>query len=281
MLSLFMLSIALNSQLAEREDTADPALFTFSEKSLQYTALGYDHFMATWMWFQTSAYYGSHVEQTDYDYLAHLLNAIVQLNPKFEPVYYMAASVFPWGMGSTALSRPFVMQAMIEFPEDWRWAYYRGFNSYWFEHNDAQAAHFFEIAALKPNAPPLVSSLALRMRAQAGNIDTGLNFLKDLLQRKNDAKVQATLLQQYQTLLTEKQLQQLESLLKQLPARANNRSDLQRLQALGYALPEKLADGGQVLVLKDGSLLSSQAKKRFKLFVPAKRHKGGASEATR
>ena len=271
---LLLINVACNRSLSDLQHVDAPVLTQMSVQSVQVSAVGYDHFVATWRWFQTSAYYGADIDHVNYNYLAYLLHAIVSLNPKFEPAYYMSASVFPWGMNSTKLSKPLVMQAMIEFPQDWRWPYYLGFNSYWFEHDDQQAAHFFELSSMKSNAPPLVTSLALRMRSQTGNLDVGLRFLKDLLQQKNDAKVQASLLSQYKMLQTEQQLRAIESLLLKLPERTHTVEDLQQLRQRGYQLPEKLSDGGNIRVLKDGSLLSSHTTKRFKLFVPPKR-KGG------
>ncbi|MDQ6973718.1 MAG: hypothetical protein Q9M10_02450, partial [Mariprofundaceae bacterium] len=98
-----------------------------------------------------------------------------------------------------------------------------------------------------------------------------LDFLKGLLQKKNDPKLQDELLKQYRELKTEQQLRAIESLLTNLPQRHFDRSDLKKLRQLGYQLPKRLADGGHIQVLKDGSLLSSKGKKRFKLFIPKKR----------
>jgi len=268
---ILCLNISFNKGFQNHTQAQHPTAFSIPAQAMQHIALGYNHFAATWMWFKTIAYYGSHTDTPNYNYLAHELHTITQLNPKFEPVYYMAASVFPWGTNNTTLSRPFVMQAMIEFPKDWRWAYYRGFNTYWFDRNSELAAHYFEISAMKPHAPPLVTSLALRMHSHAGNIQTGLNFLEDLLQKKNDPKLQAQLLKQYHQLQTEQQLRAIEALLTKLPQRHQDMSDLNHLRQLGYKFPNKLADGGKIQVLKDGSLLSSQEKKRFKLFIPKKR----------
>jgi len=268
---MVLLNIHENRGFQSHALTASSSDFTVPNDVMQHIALGYNHFVATWLWFETIAYYGSHAEHADHAYLAHKLHSIVRLNPKFEPVYYMACSVFPWATQKTTLSQPFAMQAMLEFPDDWRWAYYRGFNVYWFEHRNKLAAHFFELSAMKPHAPPLVTSLALRMHSDAGNIQTGLNFLSRLLKNNNDAKLQAKLLQQYKQLKTEQELQSIEKLLSKLPQRHNNASDLTALRQLGYRIPSKLADGGVIHVLKDGSLLSSREKKRFKVFVPLKR----------
>ncbi|MDQ6995484.1 MAG: hypothetical protein Q9M18_07810, partial [Mariprofundaceae bacterium] len=139
---LLCLNISVNKGFQKQSHEQNPDAFTIPAQVMKHVSLGYNHFAATWMWFKTIAYYGSHSEATNYSYLAHELHSIAQLNPQFEPIYYMAASVFPWGTKNTILSQPFVLQAMIAFPNDWRWAYYRGFNSYWFDHNSEVAAHY-------------------------------------------------------------------------------------------------------------------------------------------
>jgi tetratricopeptide (TPR) repeat protein len=232
--------------------------------------LGYRNLAATLLWFQANAYYGSQGKKTNYAFLADLFRQIISLNPKLEPVYYMAASIFPWNTNTTQLSRPFMQKAMIEFPNDWRWAYYRGFNSYWFEHNYKQAAHYFELSANKPNAPALVSSLAARMHAKTNNIDTAINFLERLLQNKNDSNTHLTLMRQYKQLQTEKQLQQIEKWIKKTPHQPMNSQAIQKLRTLGYPIPEKLADGGNIIFINNKPV-SSKTKKRFKLFIPPKR----------
>jgi len=276
---LISLNLLLNHQLSSMKHTQQAPLTNLSSKVLKTCNMGYSNLIATYLWFQTVAYYGTNDIKIDHIYLTSILHNITILNPKFQPTYYMAALVLPWDTQSTTLSRPFVMQAMLEFPKEWTWSYYRGFNAYWFEHNSELAAHFFEISARKPNAPPLVTSLALRMHSHAGNIQTGLNFLKVLLQKKNDPKLQKKLLTQYQQLQTEQQLRAIERFLEKIPQRHFDTSDLTRLHQMGYKLPNKLADGGRIQVLKDGSLLSSKTKKRFKLFIP-KKHQGIPSHAT-
>jgi len=267
-LSLLLTSAFTNHGL-ERKQYAMPTsqLTTSISKHLN---LGYHNLAATLLWFKANAYYGFHNKKNSYAFLAELFQQIVSLNPKFEPVYYMAASIFPWDTNSTQLSKGFIQQAMIEFPNDWRWPYYRGFNSYWFEHNYQQAAHYFELSANKPNAPALVSSLAARMHAQTGNIDTAILFLERLLQNKNDSHTHNLLLKQYKQLQTEKQLAQLDHWLSNFPKEEKNQQALEKLKRLGYPIPEKLMDGGSIVFINHQPV-SSKTKKRFKIFIPPKR----------
>jgi len=268
---LFIMNIMSNTTLQNgRVNFERPAKIQLSENLSKQLTISYNNFFATFLWFQTTAYYGSHLDTANYDYLSHQFNTITTLNPRFKSAYYMAATVLPWNTGSTKLSSPLVLKAMVKFPNDWRWPYYRAFNTYWFEHNYQQAGHYFELSATKPNAPPLVSSLAARMRAETNNIDTAINFLARLLHNKNDSNTHTALLRQYKQLQTEKQLQQIEQWLKALHQQFNLKS-IQYLKKHGYAVPSKLADGGHIIFKNDGTLVSSKSKKRFQIFIPPKR----------
>jgi len=269
--SIISINLLLNSNASQPENYfINITSSQLSEKSIKGLSLGYDNLFATLIWFKASAYYGDQRTKTNFNYLSSLFHKIILLNPKFEPVYYMAAATFPWGTNSTQLSKIFIQKAIIEFPSDWRWPYYRAFNAYWFEHNYLQAGHYFELSATKPNAPPLVSSLAARMRAETNNIDTAINFLARLLHNKNDSNTHTALLRQYKQLQTEKQLQQIEQWLKALNQQFNLKS-IQYLKKYGYAVPSKLADGGHIIFKNDGTLVSSKSKKRFQIFIPPKR----------
>jgi len=263
-------SVTINGSLSRPSNaiTYENAL-TINETTTQHLSFGYKNMLATLFWFKTNAYYGANIQKTNYNFLAELFHVITTLNPKFEPVYYMAASILPWNTGSTKLSNPFTLKSIVEFPYDWRWTYYRGFNAYWFEHNYQQAAHYFELSSTKPNAPPLVSSLAARMRAETNNIDTGINFLARLLQNKNDSNTHHALSRQYKQLQTEKQLRQVEQWLKTLPHHQFNLKSIQYLKEHGYPIPAKLADGGTIIFINN-QIVSSKIKKRFKVFIPPK-----------
>jgi len=277
--SVVLLNLIFNASLSNPSIEPRASLSSRLPVSVsKHISMGYNNLSATFTWFKTNAYFGSHINDTDYNYLARFFHTIITLHPKFEPVYYMSASVFPWNTGSTKISKPILLKAMIEFPNDWRWAYYRGFNSYWFEHDYQQAAHFFELSSHKPNAPSLVSSLAARMHAQAGSIDTALTFLARLIQNKNDSNTHKALMRQYKQLKTEKQLQELEKWLSMLPENQRNLQGVRQLRKQGYAIPERLEDGGYIIFV-EGEPVSSLSKKRFKVFVPPK-HQGVAQDET-
>jgi tetratricopeptide (TPR) repeat protein len=242
-----------------------------SPQLLEKLSLGYQNFLANILWIKTIAYYGGAIEKADYNYMQRLLSAIIQLNPNAEHAYYMAATAIPWNTNSTQLSKPIVERAIRQFPHDWRWPYYRGFNAYWFDHDYKEAGRLFSQAALIDNTPQIVTNLALRMQAESGQLDTALSFLQHLIEDERDSNLNKQLLKQRNILLTEKILRRIDDWLATLQHRFNDVRDLQQLRQNGYTIPLKLADGGKIIVNDDGAIVSSDSNKRFKVFASPKR----------
>ena len=273
---LFSATVASNIFLSSsRAKTMDVELHIQlpSPQLLEKLSLGYQNFLANILWIETIAYYGGAIEKADYNYMQRLLSAIIQLNPNAEHAYYLAATAIPWNTNSTQLSKPIVERAIRQFPDDWRWPYYRGFNAYWFDHDYKEAGRLFSQAALIDAAPQIVPDLALRMQAESGQLDTALSFLQHLIQDKRDSNLSKQLLKQRNILLTEQTLRHIDNWLLTLQHRFNDMRDLQQLRQNGYTIPIKLADEGEIIVNGDGTIVSSVSNKRFKVFVPPKRSK--------
>jgi len=238
---------------------------------LDAMSLGYHNLLAEVLWIRTLSWFGGHVRDADYTYLGNLLQSITQLNPRAEHAYYMAGAVLPWNTGNTQLSRPLLEKAMQTFPEDWRWPYYRGFNAYWFDHDHALAGHLLSQAARLPGAPPLVMRLSLRMQVTAGELDTALLFVQQLLREKQDNHIRGQLEHLRASIETEQVMRALDAQLASLAQRFHDARDLMQLREAGIRLPAKLPDGGHIIVLQGGEPASSASGKRFRVFVPAAR----------
>ena len=235
---------------------------------------GYRRMAAAVAWMRVlDRFGGERAQEHDYAWLARELDLITRWNPRAEHAYFMAAVVLPWSTGDTRLSAPLLMRAMAAMPGDWRWPFYRGFNAYWFERDRERAAHFLALAARKPGAPPIVARLAARMQASLGALDAAESFLAELLRTTKDRKLREDLRRQLLAVRTERILRRLDAALAAVPPRKRSRGLLARM---GLLPPEPLPDGGIVVFDARGRPVSSKAKKRFRIFVPPHRRRGGA-----
>ncbi len=281
MLSLITLALALLTILSNANLSSYHHHNTIqSEKTiplelLNKITLGYQNTYSAILWVQTIAYYGAFLDKSDFKYVSQLLQSITILNPKAEHAYYMAAALLPWSTHSTSLSKALVNRAILNFPKDWRWTYYRGFNAYWFDHDMKTAAKYMSLAAGLPDAHPIVASLAARMQAEGADLNTALAFLATLYNEKQDPALKKQLENQIKAIQTEKILRRVDQLLAKTPAWQHGKRDL---NTLGVHFPKALPDGGHVILNAEGVPVSSISRKRFKVFVPPKRKKAQAPE---
>jgi len=233
---------------------------------------GYANFIALIKWFQFMSYFGGTDHQKlDGSFMLQQLKEITILNPNHKPSYSIAATVLPWIMETSKPSKALLDKAIQQFPNDWHWPFYMGFNAYWFDHDRKKSANYLTQAAALIDAPPIVMNLALRMQADTEQFDTALMFINRQIKTTTDWTVQKQLIQYRADILTEKTLYNIKLLLEGLPANQRNQQGIQKLIQNGYHIPSILPDGGHITFKKDGSLVSSKSKKRFKLFIPPKR----------
>lgn len=276
LLTLLLTSLILNEQLKNYNHTTPSQNMAYQIPSNIQIQLvfGYNAALATLHWFYLintlGGYDASEKKEEFYINLAKELDLITRLNPRAEHAYYMAATILPWETHSTILSQPLLDRAIKNMPNAWQWPYYKGFNAYWFGHDYQKAARYLELSARQPNAPTMIRSLAIRMHTQAGNIDTAINFLNQLLQKNNNSTTSPILLKQYKRLITEKQLRNIDNLLTLLPDNQHNQDGLKALETQSHHIPKLLEDGGTIIFINNQPV-SSIDNKRLKIFIPPKR----------
>lgn len=239
-------------------------------QALKAVSFGYQNLWSTLLWMKTLSYYGGHLASSDFGYLAQLLDRVIQLNPRAEHAYVMAAVILPWHTGKISAASALLRRAMETMPDRWEWPYYQGFNYYWFAGDTRRATMLLERSARLPGAPPLIASLALRMRSQASGLDAALIYIDQLLQARQDAHMKTMLLEQRLRILTEKVLRQIEDQLAELPERHYNSHDLAELRHRGVKWPDELPDGGHVAVGSDGQVFSTAHPQRYHLYESPK-----------
>ncbi|MDX8392349.1 MAG: hypothetical protein R8K53_07270 [Mariprofundaceae bacterium] len=265
-------SVAANMQLGSLRSSADNQRMHLPQAEwLIPLSFGYRNMWADVLWIRAISWFGGHQANADYTYLSKLLNAIVHLNPRAEHAYYMAGAILPWNTNSTRFSRPLLEKAMRNLPNAWRWPYTRGFNAYWFDHDTIEAARLLKKAAFLPAAPPLVMRLALRMQASAGQLDTALMFLQQMMREKQDAHIHNQLLVLSRHIETEQVLRRIDAQLASLGQHFHDMRDLMQLRQAGVNIPLQLPDGGKIVMQQNGEIVSSILGKRFKVFTPPKR----------
>ncbi|MDQ6963558.1 MAG: hypothetical protein Q9M13_01410 [Mariprofundales bacterium] len=243
---------------------SQPAHYRTPDWLQQHITLGYQRMLSVLYWFDIiSTFGGKLADETDYFMLSEKLDTITTLNPYAGHAYYTAATVLTWQLHSTTLSGPLLERAIENMPQEWRWPYYRGFYSYFFDHDIKTAARYLAIAAKNPNTPPLLLRLTAKMRAEHEGLDTALLFLQQLLKKRQEEEIKTKLEQEIIRIRTEQLLRRVDHAIAHTP---DWDGTLQQLRRRGVQIPEQLPDGGHIILNKRRVPVSSAEHKRYQLF---------------
>ncbi|MDX8413452.1 MAG: hypothetical protein R8J85_05135 [Mariprofundales bacterium] len=148
-------------------------------------------------------------------------------------------------------------------PNEWRWSYYLGFYSYFFDHNTQMADKYLTIAIQHAEVPPMLIGLASKIRAAHTSLDTALLFLQQMLNKKQNPTLKSKLKEEIKRIRTEKVLRTLDAITTNIP---DWNGDPQQLRDIGVHLPNTLPDGGHIIFDQQHHPMSSAANKRYQLF---------------
>jgi len=141
-------------------------------------------------WIRTLQYYGSAKRRlavkslepepppslaasSDYDQMYPLLDLTTALDPKFAVAYRFGAvflaEAYPSGQGRPDLAVKLLEKGIREQPDKWEYMEDIGFVHYWYRHDYAQAAAWFQKASQVPGAPIWLKPLAATTLVQGGD----------------------------------------------------------------------------------------------------------------
>ena len=169
---------AMHEQLqAATPDVTEDLLYVRSPGAMTRMALSYDTLLADLYWIRAVQYYGgtrlSGEAGGRYDLLYPLLDITTSLDPRFNVAYYFGSTFLaeapPGGPGRPDLAIALLEKGLRAQPDKWEFAQWTGFVHYWWRHDYAQAAHWFQRGAAMPGAPFWLSQLAATTLAEGGN----------------------------------------------------------------------------------------------------------------
>jgi hypothetical protein len=198
-LSATLLAAAVRVQAAREaafpaSDALDDAVYVTSGGALRRLTGAYNDLAADVYWVRAIQYYGgtkrrlgaagqpaggvpppalAAVASKEYDQLYTLLDITTTLDPRFEIAYRFGAvflaEAYPAGAGRSDLAVRLLEKGLREQPDKWEYMEDIGFVHYWYSHDFAQAAAWFNKASGVPDAPVWLKGLAATTLAQGGD----------------------------------------------------------------------------------------------------------------
>lgn len=159
-------------------------------------SLGYRELYADLAWCRALVYYGdSWGGDGDLTQIEDLADLIIELDPRFEPVYLWAPYAVLYKTGEVTQdeyrsSVRYLERAMVEFPDNYQHYWTAGTRYYLdLQSEDAQVTRYFrergvrliEQAMQMPNAPTELATMAATMRSKLGQHQRALDNLRRMI----------------------------------------------------------------------------------------------------
>jgi hypothetical protein len=161
---------------------------------IKLAALGFDEVAADYYWLRTIGYFGGHyMADKRYPWLAHILQLVTDLDPRFSIVYYFGGIVLAMEARQVDESNALLAKGMRNIPSNWKFPFFLGFNHFFFKGDFLTASGYIEKAVLLPGRPDYLPRLAATLKARAGNVGDAIVFLETTLQSVEDENVRRAL----------------------------------------------------------------------------------------
>jgi hypothetical protein len=188
--------------------------FAPSPEAVPFLSLGYREVTADLFYVRLIGYFSF---APDPDFAAALVEAIVALDPKFQPAYEFGAFALTDARSPIVQERALqavslLERGMAEFPKAWRLPYLAGQiylgdlatndpaqRRRW----DDRGALLLESASRKPGAPSDAALMAATIQTRTGQQQRAIENLKEILLLTDDAKARGTILTQLAQLTNE------------------------------------------------------------------------------
>ena len=161
---------------------------------LKIMALEFDGLASDYAFLQGLVFFGSTFERKErprlkeweWRWFYNILNASTDLDPYFLDPYYVAQAHLTWE-GNMVRETNTLLEKGSRYREwDWMLPFYLGFNSFYFLHEDDKASEYLMAASKRPDASPMLASLATRLAYKGKKTENAIIFLQEILSRTDD-----------------------------------------------------------------------------------------------
>lgn len=254
----------------------EEVLYLPKQEGVEFLAFGYKNILADILWFNTVNYFGKHYKSDHkYEWLNHMCNLVVSLDPQAQHVYEFCALMLAWEIKKPDLAVAILSRGIENNPDNWRFHYLRGINYSIFFRDDVKAQEDFVAAAKKPEVENFVVRLASKKIANINNPQESLRFLQQMIKNSKDPNQRAVFEEHFKKVLHEVNLKYFQELLdKYVGEKGHLPERLEVLLSLTPKFKERSATislndpfGGKYFIDHTNSKVTSTSKiDRIKLF---------------
>lgn len=188
--------LALGKSTVERKQLprGEGSAIVLPSPLLKITALEFDGLVSDFMFLDAIVFYGGthnrterpRVKEWEWQWLDKTLSASTDLDPYFLDPYLFGNATFTWEAGMIRETNTLLEKGSRYRTWDWMPPFFAGFNYFYFLQENEKAAEFLMEASRRPEANPMLASIASKLAFKERRTETSIQFLEEMLQRTDD-----------------------------------------------------------------------------------------------
>jgi hypothetical protein len=194
LLPLYVISLSMTATQKKMLPQDSETSYLLPSSLLKITALEFDGLAADFLFLKALSFYGGTLDRTErprikvqeWLWLYDVLNASADLDPYFFDPYYFANASFTWE--AHMVKEVNVLLTKGKRYRDWDWLipFYMGFNEFYFLQNNTLASEYLMEGSKRPDAPPLLATLAVRLAYKGNRTKIAIVFIQESLKKTKD-----------------------------------------------------------------------------------------------
>jgi hypothetical protein len=252
-------------------------LYVIPAEVLKIAAFDYDGVLSDLLFIKSMVYVGGflepqggrvgfHLTEPQWRGVYNMLSVSSAMDPYFQDPYYIANAFLTWDAGLISEVNTLLEKGSNARDWDWTMPFFIGFNYFYFLQDNDKAADYLMQASRRPNASPMLASLASKLAFKANKTESSILFLEEIIKKTDDDSLKEifeTRVQAFRAILVlEKAVEQYRRKFRSTPA---NIEELTR-RGIISDLPQD-PYGGTYYLSPDGSVKSTTEQ----MLVPARR----------
>ncbi|HEY6873441.1 MAG TPA: hypothetical protein VI298_12015 [Geobacteraceae bacterium] len=194
LLPAYLFSLSMTSTQRKMLPLGGEVSYVLPSPLLKITALEFDGLASDFMFLKALTFYGGtlerkerpRVQEVEWRWMYDVLNAATDLDPYFYDPYYFANSNFTWEAHMVKEANTLLAKGNRYREWDWTIPFYMGFNEFYFLHDNAKASEYLMQGSKRPDADPILATLAVRMAYRGNRTEIAIVFLQETLKKTKD-----------------------------------------------------------------------------------------------
>lgn len=170
-------------------------LYLPSGRHTKALTLGFSNLAADVLWIRAVAYFGGHVlTDNEYPWFYRILVQVTTLDPPFAHPYLFGGTALALKPETGDESVAMLTRGMMNYPGDWRYPFYIGFNAFYNKHDPERAAGMLFYAASLPGSPYYLPRLAASLLAESGRAEVAVRLLETMAEGTEEKEARELIL---------------------------------------------------------------------------------------